>query len=102
MLLEAFAGGLLRTGSDKNFDRLIEASTDILNNIEKWREEYQNDQGYWEEMKKFVRPYLESNLNMSNKQKAAELKAKLEKYWTRYGVALIHRNIEFSATTSTF
>uniref|UniRef100_A0A1I7TVU1 WSN domain-containing protein n=1 Tax=Caenorhabditis tropicalis TaxID=1561998 RepID=A0A1I7TVU1_9PELO len=82
MFLEAFASGLLGTKSKATCEILLTRSTEVFDQMNKWKEEYKKDQGYWEHLKVVLKDYVEKNSRLGLAERAEGIKAELEKYLT--------------------
>lgn len=82
MIIEAFASGALNNKDEHNLDLLATRSGELIETIEEWKNEYQNDVSYWAEMKTFLEDYIPKHGHLGNQQKAKEIAAKLETYLT--------------------
>lgn len=93
LFIEGFATGLFKDGNPYEWDRIMEQSQEVFNALKDWRKDFgfkeniaenfeEACQNYWDKMKEYLDNFEDNHGQLSNAQKADEIKKELEKYST--------------------
>ncbi|CAL2052212.1 unnamed protein product [Caenorhabditis brenneri] len=88
LVIEAFASGFLKSSNPYDWDRLLEQSDEGSNVIDYWREHYGFSK-YWEQVRIFMEDFIPKRTDLTNGQKADEIKKHLESYQTNESFIII-------------
>ncbi|CAL2052209.1 unnamed protein product [Caenorhabditis brenneri] len=82
LIIEGFASGLMKNENAYNWDRMIERSQQVSSVLYHLEKEYKLTDYYYYEFEEWLKTYAESNINVSNAQKADAIRTQLETYPT--------------------